>query len=147
MVDIIHRIGLNGASPEKVHEALTTISGLAGWWTLDTKGSAELGRVIEFRFLPGGIDMKVAELKAAERVGWEVADGPPEWTGTTVNFDIRQAGDFTIVLFSHVGWKEAGEFMAHCSTKWAIFLMSLKSLVETGTGQPAPRDTQISDWH
>ena len=44
-------------------------------------------------------------------------------------------------------WKEAGEFMAHCSTKWAIFLMSLKSLVETGKGAPYPNDVQISNWH
>ena len=26
--------------------------------------------------------------------------------------------------------------MHHCSTKWATFLVSLKSLVETGTGSP-----------
>jgi hypothetical protein len=25
--------------------------------------------------------------------------------------------------------------------------MSLKSLVETGEGAPAPRDVQISNWH
>jgi hypothetical protein len=27
------------------------------------------------------------------------------------------------------------------------YLMSLTSLVETGTGAPSPRDVQISDWH
>ena len=37
--------------------------------------------------------------------------------------------------------------MHHCSTKWATFLMSLKPLVETGAGAPAPRDVQISNWH
>jgi hypothetical protein len=37
--------------------------------------------------------------------------------------------------------------MHHCSTKWGSFLLSLKSLAETGTGQPAPRDVEISDWH
>ena len=31
--------------------------------------------------------------------------------------------------------------MHHCSTKWAIFLMSVKSLVETGKGAPFPNDT------
>jgi hypothetical protein len=25
--------------------------------------------------------------------------------------------------------------------------MSMKSLVETGAGAPAPRDVEISDWH
>jgi hypothetical protein len=34
--------------------------------------------------------------------------------------------------------------MHHCSTKWAIYLMSLKSLAETGTGKPNPNDTHIS---
>jgi hypothetical protein len=37
--------------------------------------------------------------------------------------------------------------MHHCSTKWAIFLMSLKSLAETGRGQPSPGDVRIGDWH
>jgi hypothetical protein len=37
--------------------------------------------------------------------------------------------------------------MNHCSTKWAIYLMSLKQLVETGAGAPAPHDVQISNWH
>lgn len=35
--------------------------------------------------------------------------------------------------------------MHHCSTKWAMFLMSLKSLVETGKGAPYPEDVQISN--
>jgi hypothetical protein len=31
--------------------------------------------------------------------------------------------------------------------KWAIFLMSLKSIPESGIGQPEPDDAQVSDWH
>ena len=34
--------------------------------------------------------------------------------------------------------------MHHCSTKWAIYLMSLKSRVETRKGSPNPIDTYIS---
>ena len=49
--------------------------------------------------------------------------------------------------FTHAGWVEPVEFLAHCSTKWAVFLLSLKALVETGTGAPAPDDVAISDWH
>jgi len=51
------------------------------------------------------------------------------------------------VLFKHLDWKEPVEFMHHCSTKWAIFLISLKELVETGKGTPNPDDPQISNWH
>jgi uncharacterized protein YndB with AHSA1/START domain len=147
MVDILHRVGMESASVEQVYEALTTIEGLSGWWATDTKGQTDVGGILEFRFAPGGFDMKVLELKPAQSVLWEVVDGPPEWVGTTVRFDLKQDGDYAIVLFAHQGWREPVEFMYHCSTKWAIFLMSLKSLIETGTGQPDPRDVQISDWH
>ena len=148
MADILHRIGVLAESPEKVYDALTTVDGLAGWWTTDTKGDADPGGVIAFRFPPvGGFDMEVLEAVPGKKVTWRVADGPEEWLGTTIDWELRQDGDYTIVLFKHEGWREPVEFMHHCSTKWGQFLMSLKSLVETGDGQPAPRDVQISDWH
>ena len=147
MVDILHRIGVKDSSPDKVYDALTTIDGLAGWWASDTTGSVEVGGVIEFRFGPGGFDIQVVDVIPAERVLWRVVDGPNEWIGTTINWDIKQDGDWTIVLFRHEGWKEPVEFMHHCSTKWATFLLSLKCLLETGTGRPDPRDLKISDWH
>jgi len=30
---------------------------------------------------------------------------------------------------------------------WAVFLMSLKSLLETGTGAPDPHDVKIDNWN
>ena len=90
--------------------------------------------------------MKVLELDPAKRVLWQVVDGPQEWIGTKVSFDLRQDGDWTIVLFKQQGWKEPVEFMHHCSTKWAVFLLSLKSLLETGKGAPAPNDIKLDSW-
>ena len=150
MSDILHRVGITG-TPEEVFTALTTIEGLASWWTEDTEGDVGPDGVIRFRFAgapePGGFDMKVLETKPAELVRWEVVQGPEEWIGTQIRFDLKEEDGFTIVLFGHLGWKEPGEFMSHCSTKWATFLMSLKKLVETGTGEPSPHDVQISNWH
>jgi hypothetical protein len=34
--------------------------------------------------------------------------------------------------------------MHHCSTKWALFLMSLKSLIDTGKGAAFPNDVHIT---
>src|SRR5215207_3539785 len=150
MVDILHRIGVT-SSPDDVYSALTTIDGLSAWWTEDTKGDGNVGGVIQFRFDgapdPGGFDMKVLEAQPRERVLWEVVDGPEEWVGTQIGFELKEEDGFTIVLFSHQGWKEPVEFMYHCSTKWATFLMSLKELIETGKGEPAPNDVKISNWH
>jgi uncharacterized protein YndB with AHSA1/START domain len=145
MVDIRHRVGMTVA-PEKVYTALTTTEGLAAWWTTDTTGDGD--GVLKFRFgSVGGFDMKVVDLQPNRRVEWEVIDGPPEWVGTTVTFDLSQDGEWTIILFTHAGWREPVEFMNHCSTKWASFLLSLKSVVETGQGAPHPNDVAISNWH
>ncbi|WP_329297344.1 SRPBCC domain-containing protein [Streptomyces sp. NBC_00659] len=145
MADILHRVGTTAAR-DTVYQALTTVDGLAAWWTTDTEGSGD--DVLQFRFGDvGGFDMKVLELQPDTRVRWEVVSGPEEWVGTTVTFDLKQEGEWTIILFAHEGWREQVEFMNHCTTKWALFLMSLKSLMETGTGAPHPHDVRISNWH
>jgi uncharacterized protein YndB with AHSA1/START domain len=147
MVDILHRVGIKSSVAE-VYPALTTIDGLAGWWTTDTRGEADRpGGVAQFRFGAGGFDMKVVELEADKRVVWEVVGGPDEWIGTHVHFDLAQADDYAILLFNHQGWKEPVEFMHHCSTKWGVSLMSLKSLIETGKGAPDPDDVKIDNWN
>jgi hypothetical protein len=143
MVDILHRIGVEGSTPEKVYDAVTTLDGLSGWWMEKTSGNADLGGVIEFRI---GLDVRVAELDPGRLVRWQVVAGPAEWVGTSIRWDLRQDGDWTIVLFKHEGWREPVEFMHHCSTKWATYLISLKQLVETGVGAPHPRGARISDW-
>jgi uncharacterized protein YndB with AHSA1/START domain len=146
IVDILHKVGIKSSSLNEVYNALTTLEGLSGWWTNTTQGQTQVGGVIQFRFGAGGIDMKVLELHPAERVLWQVVDGPKEWIGTTLSFDLKQEGGWTIVLFKHQGWKEPVDFMHHCSTKWAVFLLSLKSLLETGKGAPAPNDLKLESW-
>jgi hypothetical protein len=64
-----------------------------------------------------------------------------------VIFDLHQEEDYTIVLFNHINWREEVEFKAHCSMKWAIFMLSLKELVETGKGRPSPQDIKIDNWN
>jgi uncharacterized protein YndB with AHSA1/START domain len=148
MVDILHRVGIK-ASVDQVYQALATREGLAAWWTDNTRGESKTGGSLTFTFSAngaeiGGFDMQVLELEPARRVLWQVTSGPEEWVGTHISFDLKQSGEHAIVLFKHMGWNEPVEFMHHCSTKWAVYLMSLKSLVETGKGTPNPNDPHIS---
>ena len=151
MADILHRVGFK-APIEKVYQALTDRDRLAGWWTHRTQGESKVGSVVTFRFTTdgeeiGGFDMKVLELQPNRRVLWEVVDGPAEWIGTRISFDLKMDGDWAILLLNHMGWKEPVEFMHHCSTKWATFLLSLRDLVERDVGRPDPNDLKISNWH
>ena len=138
MPDILHRVGID-ASPEAVFEALTTIDGLAGWWTIEATGEPGQNGTIDFGFC----EMRVAELQPNELVRWQCVDGPDEWIGTEVSFRLLYTEDQTFVQFKHAHWKEPVEFMHHCSTKWATFLLSLKNLLEREEGRPAPYDVKI----
>ena len=75
-----------------------------------------------------------------------MVDGPEEWIGTRITFDLKQSDHWAIILFKHAGWKQPVEFMHHCSTKWAVFLLSLKSLLETGRGAPYPKEIKLDNW-
>lgn len=152
MIDIIHRVGIQ-APVAKVYAALSTLEGLSGWWTEETTGASRPGDTITFNFSRpdgtqvGSIGMDVVALETDRKVHWRGSGGPAEWVGTDIVFELSQVADYTIVRFGHRGWREESEFTGHCGTKWATFLMSLKSLVETGKGRPSPNDVAISDWH
>lgn len=146
-MDILHRVGVK-ASTNDVFKALATLDGLSGWWTSTTSGESRPEGKIRFQFGDRGFFLaKVLELVPGKRVLWEVTDGPAEWVGTKIAFDLKQEGEQATVLFKHEGWAQPVEFMHHCSTKWATFLMSMKAFVETGSGAPFPKDVRITvNW-
>lgn len=152
MINIIHRIGIRSGA-DKVYKALSTIEGLANWWTEEVEGEEQTGGKIKFTFrtktgeVKGQMVMEVKELSEQRRVTWQCIEGPDEWIGTDITFDLSQQDGQTIILFGHRNWREAIEFTAHCSTKWAVFLLSLRDYVETGKGQPSPADVKIDNWN
>lgn len=143
MSEINHQVGIK-APPEKVYELLTTDIGLSQWWTNDTSGAGGVGSIIKFRFNGGGPDFSVSELIPNKTVRWKHSGTTPkDWMGTEISFQLVPDNEQTFVRFIHSNWKESTDFMAHCSTKWAVFLLSLKEAVETGKGKPFPNDIQI----
>lgn len=152
MADIKHRIGIK-APVSKVYQALSTIEGNANWWTKNTTGNSIVGGKINFLFKTpegselGAFDMEVKKLDENKTVQWTVINGPEDWIGTDLTFNLNQEDDYTIILFSHSKWREANDHMSHCSMKWATFLLSLRQYVETGKGRPSPDDLKIDNWN
>lgn len=138
MADILHRVGI-AVRPERVYAALTTIDGLRRWWIHETSGDPEAGGTIDFGFC----DMQVLRAVPGELVHWRCVRGPEEWVGTEVIFRLVWKEGQTFVVFTHANWREPVEFMHHCSTKWATFLLSLKDWLERAEGRPTPQDVKI----
>jgi hypothetical protein len=126
-------------SPEKVYEALATIDGLRHWWIVEATGDTEKGGLIDFGFC----EMEVVASEPGKLVHWKCTRGPDEWVGTEVIFQLKWKEAQTFVIFRHASWKEPVEFMHHCSTKWATFLLSLKDWLERSEGRPYPYDVKV----
>ena len=138
MPDILHLVGI-AAEPNRVFDALTTVDGISRWWSETTNGDAAEGGVFQFR--ENRFEVVHAD---PSLVAWRYSGHAKAWVGTEISFRLEWRDGQTIVLFKHADWREPVEFMHHCSTKWATFLLSLKDYVEHGQGRPEPRDTKIA---
>src|SRR5580692_2794630 len=144
MVDILHKVGIKSSSPKDVYKALTTLEDLSAWWTTTTQGESKVGGVLQFRFGAGGFDEGA---RASTRKARAVASGRRAARMDRHKNQLRsQAGRRLDHRPLHQGWKEPVEFMHHCSTKWGVFLLSLKSLLETGKGAPWPNEVKLDSW-
>ncbi len=145
MPDIRHRVVMS-APLDQVYSAIATKEGLSDWWTRDgVRGQSAEGSTIEFYFgqpEPAAV-MEVTRLDTDGQVSWSCVGGADEWIGTRLSFALTPKDDETVVLFTHADWRDPSDFMAHCSARWAYFLLSLKSLVETGKGTPSPEDLKF----
>src|SRR4051794_38768545 len=147
MDTIRHRVGI-AAPAHEVFDMLATAQGAAQWWTHDVEGDGAVGSRLAFYF--GTPDrravMEIVALTPDSRVEWRCVDGPDEWIDAPITFDLKAVDGETVVLFTHGGWRSPVEFMNHCSTKWAYFLLGLKAGLEGGQATPFPTDLKISSW-
>jgi uncharacterized protein YndB with AHSA1/START domain len=134
------------ASADAVFDALTTLEGLVAWWTSVT-GNGLTGGELTFAFGPAS--EAVMRVDAAERgvgVRWtNIACMVEDWVGTTVHFDLDSlpAGG-TELRFRHAGLTPRLECFSDCKSGWDHFIPSLRTYVETGTGNPNQSDADLA---
>jgi uncharacterized protein YndB with AHSA1/START domain len=126
------------ASIDAVFDALTTVEGLAAWWTPVT-GDGLTGGQLTFSFGPAS--QAVMRVDAAERgvgVRWtNLACHVEDWVGTTLHFGIEATPEGgTELRFRHAGLTPRLECFSDCKSGWDHFIPSLRAYVETGVGNP-----------
>jgi len=136
MTAIRHNLAIK-ATPEKIFNAITSQEGLENWWAKQTVAKPEAGFVNIFTFGESRNEMKVAKLLTNHKVEWECINSMEEWIGTTISFELEEKEGRTILRFAHSGWRAVTDTFASCNYNWALFMKSLKSLCETGTGTPS----------
>ena len=126
-------------SAPKAYAALTTQAGYRGWWNKIADVPQKVGGEAKLNFdkdgMPVKMQFRIDELVPAEHVVWTcTAHDMPSWVGTKLSWSIRSRGDSSVVALEHSGWD--GDPPPPVTQGWKHFLGSLKSYIETGTGQP-----------
>jgi uncharacterized protein YndB with AHSA1/START domain/ketosteroid isomerase-like protein len=129
------------APAERVFDALTTLDGLAGWWTAIASGTPTAGRTINLGFdgLDEEITMHVEQATRPSTVVWSclLHTAHPEWEGTTIVFELIQDGLTSGLLkFRHIGLIPTLTCYETCESGWDHFLSSLLGYAEEGEGSP-----------
>jgi len=132
MTDLYHQITIEAAT-ERVFAALATQEGLQAWWTEDSVFEARPGGMAEFGFWERSVvfRMRVDELDPPHRLVWSCVNGPPDWVGTTLSFELAtlEAGK-TQVSFLHTDAHSAAKAIAERNTTWGCLMRQLKHHLE-----------------
>lgn len=138
------------SSPAAVFDALTSAGAIAAWWAPAT-GSGAAGGELSLTFDGQEVRLRVDEADRPTRVRWTVLLSVPlpDWTGTTITFDLAPAGDGGAVLrFTHHGLTPQLECFAMCRVGWMQYLASLVDHVDHGGGTAfgSAADTRAAAW-
>ena len=137
MKKIIHFARIH-AAPETVYRALTTASGLAGWWSTQVKVEGGVGGAITFHFT-GDFNptMQVMQLSKDRNVLWRCVAGHDNWKDNTFIFDLQPVNGETGLKFVQEYAQElSDEVYGTYNFNWGYYLGSLKRLCEEGQGTP-----------
>jgi uncharacterized protein YndB with AHSA1/START domain len=149
-----YRCDVEIAAPAaQVFAAITTETGLKGWWTTTCEAGTGIGARATFHFGKTHNVMLTEKLTPNREVVWRCLEQhheaaelnrKDEWAGTRVKFTLESISPASTVLhFEHEGLTPQLECYRICEDGWGHFLKtSLKRLVETGKGEPYSDDSE-----
>ena len=143
MVKVKHRVGIKGPV-ESVYHCLVTNEGLSNWWATSSSGKAEIGETVDLEFFSLAVlSFRYLVLNINEIVKLKCVSGPGPWQDSELLFELQQSNDQVFVTLTHQNESSSEDDFLYFSTKWTVYLLSLKEFVETGKGRPYPKDIKI----
>jgi len=135
MKTIIHALDIE-ASAQVVHDAFTTLEGLAGWWTTKVEGDPTEGGVIDFTFR-GDFhpDMRVDRVDDST-VEWTCVGGHEPWADNTFSFELEGSSPVRVLMRQGYARELDDRTYGTYNFNWGFYLESLRLYLESGTGKP-----------
>jgi len=121
MADIFHCLRVSAAARD-VFRAVTTKDAVFAWWRSE-----------------GPVVVRCLRIVDEKRVEWRCVDGPAEWIGTDIAFEVAPDGARTLVRLAHRNWREPTDTFAQHNTRWGRMLDAMRMHLET----PEPDDVAV----
>ena len=139
-----HFIGTRTAK-EAVFRAISLPSELEKWWATTAEGKAELGETLYLTFENlTTLKFKYDQMIPNEKLVLTCFDSFKSWDKTQLIFEIAEKDDQIFLTHTHQNIKpDDVESLTYFTTKWTVYLLSLKQYLETGTGTPYPYEKKL----
>lgn len=140
-MDIVHNFRIESTA-QQVFDALTTETGIRGWWCGNCTVPQQVGEVLVVRFTEYNVVMgfRIEEMETPFRLTWRaVENGNPAFLDTVIHFNIEQLEGEVQFSFSHTNWDEIWKGKPNYEQSretWKHFMKSLRNYLEKGEGQP-----------
>lgn len=131
-------------------EAFNAIKNCRAWWSEQIDGeTGKLGETFFYHYKDTHLSkIKLIEMVPGKKLVYQVLANDfsflkdkAEWVNTKLVFDISADGKQTKIKFVHEGLVPEDQCYNVCRDAWTGFIQnSLKNLINTGKGQPIPKD-------
>jgi len=122
MSNIVEEITIE-ATPQRVWEAITEQDEIVQWWAYEARVKPVVGSLAEFSFRQGALVMQfeVAELVQNKKIRWISRQGVPQWSGTSVTWQLTPTQNGTQLVFMMMGLiRLMSGHVEHGYTSWPV---------------------------
>lgn len=143
-METVHFIGAK-TTREEMFQAISTPEGLVKWWASSAEGDTTEGSTLSLTF-EGLTTLKFRydQITPNNKLILTCFDSFKSWDGTQLVLELEEKEDQVFLTHTHQNIPEDdSESLIYSTSKWTVYLLSLKQYLETGKGTPYPHELKL----
>ena len=130
MADSLHQIEIH-TDAHTLYQAINSDSGIKSWWTPLCHMAQKEGDNCRISYESLRLILFAQKLLPQKRAFWVCLDGPQDWLGTELWWEIEQLGPKLCRLdFKHMNWQRDDGLFPQANSMWGNLLNKLKDYCE-----------------
>lgn len=130
---------------EAMFDAISLPGKLEQWWATSAEGIPKAGETLALYFEGlTTLKFRYSEIIPPQKLVLTCYDGLGPWQDTILTFEMEEKDGQVFLTHTHSNINpDDVESLTYFSSKWTIYLLSLKNLLENGDGTPYPAEPKL----